>query len=190
MTKRIAIFASGGGSNAQKIIEHFKHHQAIQVDLVISNKAQAGVLSMAQAYNIATLVIDRAAFYETDEVVKKLHTAQIDLIVLAGFLWKVPDALIAAFPGAIVNIHPSLLPKFGGKGMYGMHVHKAVVAAGETESGPTIHYVNEHYDEGQIIFQATCEVLANDTPEALQQRVLALEHKHYPTVIEQLLTHG
>jgi phosphoribosylglycinamide formyltransferase-1 len=187
MNKKIAIFASGTGSNAKKIIEYFQENDQIQVDLVISNKRTAPVLEMAASFGIETIVIERASFYHTDALVKTLKERGIDLLVLAGFLWLVPDYLVKAYPNKIVNIHPALLPNFGGKGMYGMNVHKAVKAAGATETGITIHYVNEKYDEGKSIFQATCPVYESDTPEEIAKRVLQLEHSHFPKVIEKVL---
>ena len=183
----IAIFASGGGSNARKIIEHFKESPIGRVVLVVSNKKDAGVLNIAADNNIPTHLLTRAGFYETKEILKLLDEYQIDLIVLAGFLWLVPGYLIQAFPKKIVNIHPALLPSYGGKGMYGAHVHAAVKAAGEKESGITIHFANEHYDAGDIIFQTTCALDETDTPETIARKVLTLEHEHFPKVIEQLL---
>lgn len=184
--QRIAIFASGTGSNARKIVNYFQSHTDIEVTIIVSNKPTAPVLEMAAENNIATLVIQRASFYQTEEIVTEL--SGIDLIVLAGFLWLIPTYLIRSFPNKIVNIHPALLPKFGGKGMYGKYVHQAVKTAKETESGITIHYVNEAYDEGQIIFQKSCSLAASDTPEDIAQKVLKLEHTHFAPVIEQLLT--
>ncbi|HAI76583.1 MAG TPA: phosphoribosylglycinamide formyltransferase [Microscillaceae bacterium] len=185
--KKIAIFASGSGSNAHRILQHFEHHPAIQVVCLLSNKPQAGALAIARQFGIPTLVFDKYSLYESRVVVEKLQLLCVDLVVLAGFLWLVPESLISAFPKQIVNIHPALLPKFGGKGMYGMHVHRAVVAAGEQQSGLTIHYANAQYDEGDIIFQAACAIAPSDTPEIVQQKVLQLEHQHYPAVIEKLL---
>lgn len=185
--KRIAIFASGTGSNARKIIEYFELHHHAQVTLVLSNKANAGVLDIAREHGVETIVTDRNHFYDGHTVVQQLRDRGISLVVLAGFLWLIPKELIAAFPDRIVNIHPSLLPKFGGKGMYGHHVHEAVLAAGEKQSGITIHYVNEHFDEGSHIAQFSCPVEPGDTPETLAKRVLALEHKHFPEVVDQLL---
>lgn len=184
---RIAIFASGAGSNAKKIIEHFQHHLQVQVALIVCNKPEAGVLKIAAEYGIETLLIEKELFFRGDAYVPLLNEYKIDWIILAGFLWKVPAALIKAYPQHIINIHPALLPKYGGKGMYGSHVHEAVIAAKEDESGITIHYVDEQYDHGDTIFQATCTVQADDTPETLAQRIHALEHTHYPKVIEQLL---
>lgn len=184
--QRIAIFASGTGSNARKIVEYFKGHASIEVSLVVTNKATAPVLDMAATHGIPTLLLNRVTFYETEELLGQLKG--IDLIVLAGFLWLIPDYLVRHFPRRIVNIHPALLPKYGGKGMYGKYVHQAVKAAGETESGITIHYVNEHYDEGRVIFQASCPLESEDDAEAIAQKVLSLEHRHFAPVIEQLLT--
>ncbi|OJJ17191.1 phosphoribosylglycinamide formyltransferase [marine bacterium AO1-C] len=185
--KNIAIFASGTGTNAQKIMERFAQHSLAQVTLVISNKPKALVLEKAQNFGVATQIIHRDSFYHSDEVVQSLKKQQIDLVVLAGFLWLIPQNLIAAFPDRILNIHPALLPKYGGKGMYGMRVHEAVVANQENESGITIHYVNEHYDEGKIIFQKSCPVVAEDTPSDVAKKVQVLEHQHFPEVVEQLV---
>ena len=185
--KRIAIFASGSGTNAQKIIEHFMDSQDIEVSLVLSNKPDAYVLERASKLNVASYVTDRQLFYETDQVHDILLDIGIDLIVLAGFLWLVPANLLKTWEGRIVNIHPALLPKFGGKGMYGDRVHKAVMAAGEKETGISIHYVNEVYDDGEIIFQEKFEILPDDTPESIAERIHVLEHKHFPVVIEELL---
>ena len=184
---KLAIFASGAGSNAAKIIEHFAGNTAVMIHLIVSNKKDAGVLGIANANHLNTLIINRQQFYETTECVETLKAAGINFIVLAGFLWKMPTSLIEAFPNRIINIHPALLPKYGGKGMYGMHVHEAVIAAGETESGISIHYVNANYDEGAIIFQAKCTVEPSDTPSSLATKIHALEHAHFPLVIENLL---
>ena len=188
MKKRIAIFASGSGSNAQKIAEYFKGHPTIEVALVVSNKADAGVLDIAKSFGIETYVIpSKAEFTQTETLLQELYVSQIDFIVLAGFLWLIPEYLIEAYPSRIVNIHPALLPKYGGKGMHGMHVHHAVVAAGEKESGITIHYVDKVYDNGEHLFQATVPVEPGDTPEVVQQKVLVLEHTNFAQVIEKLL---
>jgi len=186
--KNIAIFASGGGSNAQKIIEHFQDKAYAQVSLIISNKPKAGILEKAKTYNLPTILINRDNFYNSEDILQKLHTYNIDFVVLAGFLWLMPKYLVTAYPNRIVNIHPALLPKYGGKGMYGMNVHRAVHTAQEKESGMTIHYVNEHYDEGATIFQAKCFILPSDSPEVIAKKVLALEHKYFPMVIDELLS--
>jgi phosphoribosylglycinamide formyltransferase 1 len=183
---KIAIFASGSGSNAQKIMEYFKHHPQIEVALVLSNNPQAFVLQRADNFEIPTHVFTRTEFYETDSVVKLLKNLDVDLIVLAGFLWLVPVSLLQAFPNQIINIHPALLPKYGGKGMYGDHVHKAVLANGEAESGITIHFANQHFDEGEIIHQARFKIEPGDTLDSLKLKGQQLEHQHFPKVIETL----
>ncbi len=185
--KRIAIFASGSGSNAQKIMEHFKYSDSAEVALVLSNNPEAYVLQRADNFEIPTHVFDKHDFYQTDEVVNLLKRLEIDIVVLAGFLWLVPDNLLKAFPNKIINIHPALLPKFGGKGMYGDKVHKAVLEAGEEEHGITIHFVNEHFDEGEVIYQAKFRVEPGDTLEIIKFNGQQLEHLHYPKVIENLL---
>ena len=187
LTTHIAIFASGAGSNAQKIIDHFMHSAHIKISLIVCNKPRAGVLNIAAKENIPPLLIDREKFFRGNAYTDELKESKIDFIVLAGFLWKIPAALIKAYPGKIVNIHPALLPKYGGKGMYGHHVHEAVINTKDKESGITIHYVDEHYDHGDSIFQATCPVLENDSAESLAQRIRLLEHEHYPKEIEKIL---
>lgn len=187
MKKRIAIFASGSGSNAQKIMEHFKYSDAAEVALVLSNNPESYVLQRADNFEIPSHVFDKHDFFQTDDIVKLLKNLEIDLIVLAGFLWLVPDNLLRAFPNKIINIHPALLPKYGGKGMYGDRVHKAVLAAKESEHGITIHFANEHFDEGEIIHQARFKVDADDTLEVIKFKGQQLEHLHYPKVIENLL---
>jgi phosphoribosylglycinamide formyltransferase-1 len=185
--KRLAILATGSGSNAEKIMEHFAHSSKGKVVLVAANKTTAGVLARAQKFGVPTLTFTRPEL-EEGLLLEKLQEAQVDWVILAGFLLKVPDALIRAFPNRMVNIHPALLPKYGGKGMYGHHVHEAVKAAGETESGITIHLVNEHYDEGKIIFQAATSLLPEDSAETIAAKVLALEHRYFAEVIEGLLS--
>jgi len=185
--KRIAIFASGSGSNAQKIMEHFKYHDYVEVSLVLSNNPDAYVLQRADNFEVPTHVFDRHEFYETDEVVKLLEKLKIDLIVLAGFLWLVPANLLRKFPNKIINIHPALLPAYGGKGMYGDRVHQAVLDAHEEESGITIHFANEHFDEGEIIYQARFRIEPGDTLEIIKFKGQQLEHLHYPKIIENLL---
>jgi formyltetrahydrofolate-dependent phosphoribosylglycinamide formyltransferase len=186
-TTRVAIFASGAGSNAQKIIDHFRQSGHIKISLIVCNKPGAGVLNIATRENIPAILIDKEKFFRGNGYTDELKKHQIDFIILAGFLWKIPTTLIKAYAGKIVNIHPALLPKYGGKGMYGNHVHEAVIHAKEKESGITIHYVDEHYDHGDEIFQAKCAVLENDTAESLATRIHSLEHEHYPKVIEKLL---
>lgn len=183
----LAVFASGAGSNAQQIIHFFRDHARIRVALIVCNKPGAGVLGIAEKEGIPVLLLEKERFFNGDAYLNVLQEHQIRLIVLAGFLWKVPKQLIEAYPSGIVNIHPALLPKWGGKGMYGHHVHEAVIAGGEKESGITIHYVDEVYDHGQTIFQATCPVEANDTADILAARIHALEHAHYPRVIGELI---
>lgn len=185
--KRIAIFASGTGTNAREIIRYFKNNPSIEVSLVVSNNPSAGVLNIAKENNIETLIIDREGFFKTDKILNIFHEKHIDFIVLAGFLWLIPGYLVNKFENKIINIHPSLLPKYGGKGMYGGKVHEAVINNMEKQSGITIHYVNEYFDEGKIIFQATCEVLPNDTPDSLAQRIHKLEHQHFPKTIEKVI---
>jgi formyltetrahydrofolate-dependent phosphoribosylglycinamide formyltransferase len=183
----IAIFASGAGSNAQKIIDHFRDHPSVKIAIIVCNNPQAGVLKIAKKENIPALIIEKERFLRGDAYIKELRERNIDLVVLAGFLRKIPGSLLNAFRNRIINIHPALLPKYGGKGMYGQAVHEAVIAAKEKESGITIHYADELYDHGKIIFQVKCPVLENDTAESLAQRIHALEHEHYPLVIENLL---
>jgi phosphoribosylglycinamide formyltransferase-1 len=187
--ERIAIFASGSGSNAVQIIRYFRDHPTIRVELVVSNRPAAPVLEKARQLGVDTLLVTRPSFYETETLLDELKARQITFLVLAGFLWLVPPYLVRAYPRRIVNIHPALLPRYGGKGMYGIHVHRAVQAAGDRVSGMTIHYVNEQYDEGNIIFQADCPLDPADTPEEIAAKVLRLEHAHYAPVIENLLTH-
>jgi phosphoribosylglycinamide formyltransferase-1 len=189
MTKptNIAIFASGTGSNAKKIIEFFEHNDKINVCLVVSNRKTAPVLEMAKSFGIDTLVIDRSYFYEKEDILIFFNRYLVDFVVLAGFLWLVPKYLVEAFPGRMVNIHPALLPKYGGKGMYGMKVHQAVKEAGEKETGITIHYVNEKYDDGDVVFQASCKVTLDDTPESIQKKVQKLEHRFFPKIIDRLV---
>ncbi len=185
--KRIAIFASGAGSNAKKIIEFFEKDSAAKVVLVFTNKPNSGVLNIANTHGIPTIIFDRNTFYNTSEIPQLLLSHDIDIIALAGFLWLVPMNLIQAFPQKIINIHPALLPKYGGHGMYGHHVHEAVKHHNETESGFTIHYVNEHYDQGNIILQKKCKIQKSDTPEDIAKKVLKLEHKYFPIVLKNVL---
>ncbi len=173
----LAIFASGSGTNAQRIIEYFANHSDISVSLVLSNNTKAYVIDRSLKLGIPHVVFNREEFYNQSKVYDELVAKKIDYLILAGFLWLIPPKLLSAFSGRILNIHPALLPKFGGKGMYGQKVHEAVIAAGEKESGITIHMVNEHYDEGQIIFQAKCQILSNDTPFELAANIHELEYR-------------
>lgn len=187
MKKRIAIFASGSGSNAQKIMEHFKRHPEAEVVLVLTNNPQAYVLQRSDNFEIPAHIFTRHEFYETDDVIRLLKNLQVDLIVLAGFLWLVPESLLKAFPNRIINLHPALLPKHGGKGMYGDHVHKAVLDAKEEESGITIHFVSPQFDEGEVIHQSKFKIDAGDNLETVKFKGQQLEHHHFPRVIESLL---
>ena len=188
--KKIAIFASGSGSNAENIIQYFLSKPEISVDSVFCNVAEAYVLKRAEKYNIPTFLFNREDLKNQEKVLQILQERQIDFIVLAGFLWLMPACITSAYPDRIINIHPALLPAYGGKGMYGHHVHEAVIAAGEKESGITIHYVNEHYDEGTPIFQARCQVDPTDTPDTLAAKIHELEYRYFPEIIEQTITHA
>jgi len=180
---RLAIFASGAGSNAARIIEEFKDSDSIKVALIVCNKPGAGVLTIAEHAGIETLLIEKDRFFRGDGYLPELNNHHIDRIILAGFLWKVPVSLIKVFQQKIVNIHPALLPAYGGKGMYGKYVHEAVIAAGESQSGITIHIVDEIYDHGETLFQATCAVMKEDNADSLASRIHELEHRYYPEVI-------
>lgn len=188
MQKNIAIFASGSGTNAENIIRHFQGNKDVNVALVVSNKPDAYVLVRAANLHVPSLTLTREEFAQGERLAALMKERGIDFIVLAGFLLRVPEALIEAYPGRIVNIHPALLPKYGGKGMYGDRVHRAVVEAGERESGITIHLIDEQYDRGTTVFQAKCPVLPGDTPDDVAHKVHALEYAHYPEVIERLVT--
>ena len=185
--KRIAILASGAGSNAANILDYFKSKDVAEVVLIASNKADAGVLKIATAHMIPTFILTKENFRESDAFIGELKSRQVDFIVLAGFLWKVPAAMVEQFPRHIINIHPSLLPKYGGKGMYGHFVHEAVHAANESESGITIHWVNEHYDEGAIIAQYRTQISINDSVTDIEHKVRTLEKMWFPKVIESVL---
>lgn len=185
-TISVAIFASGQGSNAKQFIHFFRNNSKIKINLIVSNKSQAGVLSIAANEQIPTLILEKNKFFE-DGYATYLKSLGIDFIVLAGFLWMIPEPLLVAFPNKIVNIHPALLPRYGGKGMYGKAVHQAVLAAEEKESGITIHYVDEKYDNGQIIFQKKFRLQKNETAESLEEKVHHLEHAFYPKIVEKLL---
>ena len=185
--KKIAIFASGSGSNAENIIQYFAQKPQFCVKSVFCNVPDAYVLERAKKYRIPTFVFNREEFRNPDKVFRQLQEQEIDFIVLAGFLWLMPSFITAAWPNKIVNIHPALLPAYGGKGMYGHYVPEAVIAAGEKESGITIHYVNDHYDQGAIIFQAKCPVLPTDTPDDLAARIHELEYRYFPEIIEKTI---
>lgn len=186
--KKIALFASGSGSNVENIYNHFSNNENVEISLVLTNNPSAFVLKRTEKLGIDAHVFTRDSFYQSDEISQLLLDRSIDLIVLAGFLWLIPPHLVAAFPNKIINIHPALLPKFGGKGMYGSHVHEAVVANQESETGITIHYVNEKYDDGAIIFQAKTPVSKTDTPDTVANNIHQLEYLHFPLIIEQLLS--
>jgi len=185
--KKIAIFASGAGTNAQNIIEYFALNSDVQICRVYSNKKDAYVLTRAKNFNIPTFIFTRNDAFKTGKILNKLQNDNTDLIVLAGFLWLIPLNILKYYPNKIINIHPALLPKYGGKGMYGSFVHEAVINAKEKESGISIHFVNEKYDDGEIIFQAKCNVDENDTPDTLAAKIHTLEYEHYPRVIAELI---
>jgi len=180
---KIAIFASGSGSNAERIVEFFSSNDEIEISLILTNNPTAGVIERAQRLNIPIVIFNKKIFSKTDKIVEMLQLQGIDWVILAGFLWLVPNNLIKAFENKMINIHPALLPKYGGKGMWGHHVHEAVVANQETETGITIHYVNENYDEGKIIFQAKCEVTETDSANDVAQKIHLLEYQYFPEVI-------
>lgn len=185
--KRIVIFASGSGSNAENLIRFFHNRDNVSVIQVLTNNPRAKVLDRCKNLNVSALCFNRMAFSKTNDVLNLLTVSKPDLIVLAGFLWKIPQSIISEFPSKIINIHPALLPKYGGKGMYGMHVHEAVINNKEKETGITIHYVNENYDEGAIIFQSKCDVLDSDSVEDVAAKIHLLEMEHFPKVVEKLL---
>ncbi len=186
MTK-LAVFASGSGTNAENIITFFRNSKNITISSVFCNNPDAYVIQRCKKLQVPCHVFNRDDLYHNNKVVNILKTESIDWIILAGFLWKIPQKLTDMFPSKIINIHPALLPNYGGKGMYGHHVHKAVIEAEEQESGITIHYVNENYDEGDIIFQAKCDILSDDTPDTLAKKIHALEQTHFPIVIQQIV---
>jgi phosphoribosylglycinamide formyltransferase-1 len=185
--KRIVIFASGSGSNAENLIRFFENSPDISVVQVLTNNPKAKVLDRCKKLKVSAFSFNRIAFTATEDVLNILKASKPDLIVLAGFLWKIPENILKAFPNKIINIHPALLPKYGGKGMYGIHVHRAVVENKETKTGISIHYVNENYDEGALIFQAECEVFPTDSPEEVAAKIHELEMEHFPKVVEQLM---
>ncbi len=187
MIKNIAIFASGSGSNAENIYHYFKNRESIKISSILTNNCGAKVIERASRLGIDCKIFNREAFYHSSEIVDYLIFKKIDLVILAGFLWIIPTNLIHAFPNKIINIHPALLPKYGGKGMYGDKVHQSVIENCDAESGITIHYVNEKYDEGEIIFQAKCAINKNDNAVDLASKIHALEYEHFPKVIEKLL---
>jgi phosphoribosylglycinamide formyltransferase-1 len=187
---RIAVFASGSGSNAQRIAEYFEGRDLLEISAIYCNNPGAYVLERAKLLGIHTVLFTRSDFYQTTSVLDDLKNREIDWIVLAGFLWLIPESILKAFPQRIINIHPALLPSYGGKGMFGMKVHQAVIASEEKESGITIHFVNEHYDKGDIIFQARCSINKEDTPEILAAKIHELEYSHFPKVIKKLITLG
>ncbi len=184
--KHIAIFASGAGTNAENIIKHFQHSEAVKVVAVFSNKRDAGILNKAELLGVSAIVFSKADFL-SNTILEQLQKFEVDLIVLAGFLLQFPQTIISAFLNRIVNIHPALLPKYGGKGMYGMHVHRAVVENRETETGITIHYIDEHYDEGDIISQQSIALIGNESAEDVAEKVQRLEHQHYPRIIAEII---
>lgn len=188
--KNIAIFASGSGTNAQRITEYFSTHSSIRVKLILCNNPSAHVIRRAEALGVPCELFDRRTFNETGHIVSLLAKYDISLIVLAGFLWLIPPNLLTAYKGRIINIHPALLPKYGGRGMYGSHVHEAVIRSGDKESGISIHHVNETYDDGSIIFQSRCPVMEGDNAETLAGRIHELEYRYYPEVIERFLESG
>ncbi|WGD35918.1 phosphoribosylglycinamide formyltransferase [Olleya sp. YS] len=185
--KRVVIFASGSGSNAENLIRFFQNSDNASVIQVLTNNPHAKVLDRCKKLKVSALSFNKTAFIETEDVLNVLKSSNPDLIVLAGFLWKFPENILKHFPNKVINVHPALLPKFGGKGMYGMHVHEAVVNQKETETGITIHYVNEHYDKGAIIFQAKCEVKSSDSAQDVAEKIHELEMEHFPKVVEKLL---
>ncbi len=185
--KKIAILASGSGTNAQNIIEYFSSKDDVEISLILSNKTDAFVLERAKNYNVPTFTFTSKELKETEIVLESLINHKIDFIVLAGFLLMIPEYLIKKYPNKIINIHPALLPKYGGKGMYGSKVHESVIEAKDKESGITIHYVNANYDEGQIIFQAKCNIDKNDNPESLAQKIHKLEYEFFPKTIEDVI---
>jgi phosphoribosylglycinamide formyltransferase 1 len=184
---RIAVFASGSGSNAQRLAEYFKDSVVCEVSVIYCNNPDAYVLERAKLLGVPAVLFNRDTFYNNTSILNDLKSRQIDWIILAGFLWLIPDYILKSFPQRIINIHPALLPAYGGKGMYGMKVHEAVIAAGEKQSGITIHQVNEIYDKGDIIFQATCQVRPEDTPEKLAAKIHELEYEYLPMLIEKLI---
>ncbi len=185
--KQIAIFASGNGTNAEQIAKYFIEKQTAKVSLILTNNKNAYVIERARKLDIPSVIFSREEFYKSDNISDLLKLNNIDIIVLAGFLWLIPDNLLKEYPNSIVNIHPALLPKYGGKGMYGAKVHEAVIESGDKESGISIHYVNEEYDEGKIIFQVRVKVEPDDTPDSLAEKIHELEYEYFPKIIEELI---
>lgn len=185
--KNIAIFASGNGTNAERIIRYFEKSEMAQINIVLTNKSDAGVIKRAHSLSVEVHVFNRNDFYDTNRVINILEKHNTDLIVLAGFLWLIPENILEKYENEIINIHPALLPAYGGKGMYGARVHEAVIASGDPKSGITIHKVNKCYDEGQIIFQAEVKIDSNETPDSLAGKIHLLEYEHFPKIIEGLL---
>ncbi len=188
MKQKIAIFLSGSGSNARNICSYFKNHNTIEVVLLLSNKENSSAKSIGEEFNIPHYIFNREQFYHSDEVINTLAKYKVSTLVLAGFLWLIPENLLEHFPNQIINIHPALLPKYGGKGMHGLHVHKAVFNNKEKESGITIHLCNKEYDKGEVLFQTEVTIDVTDTPETIANKVLGLEHLYFPRVIEECLS--
>ncbi len=184
---RIAIFVSGNGSNAQRVTEYFSGTGILDISAIYCNNPDAYVLERARILDIPSVLFNRDTFYNTSTILEDIQSREVDWIILAGFLWLIPESILKAFSQRIINIHPALLPLYGGKGMYGMKVHQAVIASGDAESGITIHYVNEHYDKGDVIFQAKCTINKGDTAEMLASKIHELEYKHFPVVIGKLI---
>jgi phosphoribosylglycinamide formyltransferase 1 len=187
---RLAVFASGGGTNAEEVFKYFKNHRSIEVVVLLSNNPHAYALQRAKKHGVKTVLFNRDEYVDGSLIHSALHDAGVTHIVLAGFLWLIPQHMLRAFPDRIINIHPALLPRHGGKGMYGMKIHEAVKAAGDLESGITIHVVNEKYDEGRILFQGKCAITEDQSPEEIAACVLKMEHEHYPRVIEKWILEG
>ncbi|MBS1646589.1 MAG: phosphoribosylglycinamide formyltransferase [Bacteroidetes bacterium] len=186
----LALFASGSGTNVENLIQYFASSKEVKIKIVITNNPQAGVIKRAEAYKKNVHIISKQALlHYTEQIIDFLKTEKVDVLVLAGFLLKIPEKLVTAFPNRIINIHPALLPKYGGKGMYGMHVHQAVIQAKEKESGITVHYVNEEYDKGAIIMQKTCCIEPHDTPETVAKKIHELEYTYFPKAVEQVVAH-
>jgi phosphoribosylglycinamide formyltransferase-1 len=188
--KKLAIFASGGGSNAQKIHDFFQNDDDIEIKIIVVNNSKAAIIEKAKSWNIQVLQINRGSFYGSTDVVNQLISEEIDLVILAGFLWLIPESLLKAFPNKILNIHPALLPNYGGKGMYGMNVHKAIFEAKEKESGITIHTIDGEYDRGDFIYQEAVNIQDCNSPQNIADKVLKLEHKNFAKVIKSFLSNG